>query len=272
MRALKDGVVDFDAVGDREDAVFLALTAVFEQHGPVRHKRLLHRTIIEEFSRVLHRNAARITLLILQPQYAERARADVITRLSLVFIDQIDHEEVETFLLVFAGECDRRAALLVTQQRIDAVVMLGDETGGSILSRREGRSVDNSPQFPVAVDERILHRRHFLIQPDLVLLEVFSADKTSFVVRLFRTTFGVYAGDLASLDAIAANLFETRTRAINENYRFDNLLGRIFPVFRVLFGLGFRVWFGFLFGLLFSALSDGRGRPLICLCIEGYRR
>ncbi len=130
--------------------------------------------------------------------------------------------------------------------------MLGHEVGSGVLSRSKGGAVDQSPKLPVAVNQRILHCRQLLIEPDLVFFEVFSAYKTSLVFRLFRITFGVRAGYPAFLDTVAANLFETRTRAVDEDYRLNHLLGSILNVFAVLFRLD---WFRVLFGLwLFSLL------------------
>src|SRR5215213_9972069 len=145
LGALEDGIADFHAVGYVKDAGLLALAAVFKQQCPVRHERLLHRSVIQEFLCVFHGSAPGIALFVLQPEHAQRSGADVITRLSLVLIGQVDHEQVETFLLIFPDQRDRRATLFVTQQRIDAVMMLGDEAGGGVLSRREGSSVNDSP-------------------------------------------------------------------------------------------------------------------------------
>src|SRR5688572_7248607 len=85
---LEYGIADFNAVGNREDARFLALTAVFQQHDPVRSERLLHCSIIVKFPGVFHRNASRIPFLVLEPKHTERFRADVITGLSLLFINE----------------------------------------------------------------------------------------------------------------------------------------------------------------------------------------
>src|SRR5215213_336158 len=135
-------------------------------------------------------------------------------------------------------------------------MMLRNEAGGSVLSRREGGAVDNSPKLPFTIDQRILHRRQLLIETDLVFFEAFTTDKAAFVFCLFRITFSVYASNPASLDTVTTDLFETGPRAIDKDDRLHNLLDRELSVFRVLFRLRFRV----LFSLLFRWLLGMAGR------------
>ena len=150
---LENGVADFDAVGDREDARLLAFPSVFRQHDPVRRKRLLHCSIIKEFAGVLYGSATRIALFILQPKHAQRSGADVVPSLPFFFVEQVYDEKIEPFLLLLPDESYRRTALFVAQQRVDTVVMLRDETGGGVLSRSKRRAVDESPEFPISKNQ-----------------------------------------------------------------------------------------------------------------------
>src|SRR5215207_3086950 len=108
--------------------------------------------------------------------------------------------------------------------------MLGDKTGTGVLSRSKRGAVNESPEFPFAVDQRILHRGKFLIKADFVFVEILASDKTSFVVCFFDITVGIDAGYPAALDPIPANMFESRTSTVDEDYRFHDLLGREFGV------------------------------------------
>ena len=101
LRALEDLVADFRAVGDCKNAGFLTLTPILEQHRPVRCEGLLNRAVIKEFSRVFHRNTARIAFLVLEPQHTKRSGADVVTGLSFFLISQIYDVKLESFLLIF---------------------------------------------------------------------------------------------------------------------------------------------------------------------------
>ncbi len=83
-----------------------------------------------------------------------------------------------------------------------------------------------SPEFPVAVDQRILHRGQLLIEANLVFFEVFTPDKASLVVCFFGITLGVDASDLAAFDAVAPDVLEAGTRAVDEDHRLNDLLGR----------------------------------------------
>jgi len=121
-------------------------------------------------------------------------------------------------LLFLADEGYGRAALFVAQQRVDAVVVLRYETGRRVLLWYKSSSVDDSRKLPITKDQRILHRRQFLIQANLVFVEIFAADKPPFVICLFRGAFGVGSGDFAALNAVAADLFESRTSAVDEDY------------------------------------------------------
>jgi hypothetical protein len=266
---LENRVADFDAVGDREDARLLALPAIFQQHGPVWRKGLLHCSIIEKFAGVLYGSATRSTFFILQPKHAKRSGADIKTRLSLLFINQVDYVKLEPFLLFFADERDSRTAFLVTQQGIDAVVMLRNEIGRSVLFWCESSAVDDSPEFAVLKDQRVFHRGQLLIETDLVFVEVLASHKASFVVCLFGISVSVETSYLAALDAVAPNLIETWTRAVDEDHGFDDLLGGKLRgvLFIVLPGV-FILLFGVVFRFLFSGRGLWRG---LCLASQGYR-
>src|SRR5215212_8690200 len=80
--AFENGVADFDAVGNGKDARLLAFAAVFQQHCPVRRKRLLHRPVIEEFAGIFNGSGAGTAFLILQPQHTKRFGTDVKAGLS----------------------------------------------------------------------------------------------------------------------------------------------------------------------------------------------
>src|SRR5829696_9845580 len=155
--AFENGVADFDAVSDCKDARLLALPAIFHQHYPVRRKGLLHCPVIEEFAGIFDGSGAGSTFLILQPQHTKRLGTDIKAGLALLFVEEVNDVKLEAFLLILANERNRRAAFFVTQQGVDAVMMLRNETRRGVLSWRERRAVDNSPQFPVLKNQRVLH-------------------------------------------------------------------------------------------------------------------
>ena len=132
---LEDGIADFGAVGNRQDANFLALAPVFQQDCAIWREGLLNRSIIEEFARVFYGSTTRIPFFVLKPQHAERFSTDVKTSFSFFLINQINYEEIESFLLVLADKRDSRTAFLVAQQGVDTVVMLRKETRSYVLSR-----------------------------------------------------------------------------------------------------------------------------------------
>src|SRR5690348_13981377 len=114
-------------------------------------------------------------------------------------------------------------------------MMLRQEVRGGVLARCESSAVDHAPEFPVVVDQRVLHRRELLIQTNLVFLEVLATDETTLVVRFFGIPFRVVTRYLAALDAVTADLFQCGTRAVNKNHRLDDLLGRKLHVRRLRF-------------------------------------
>ena len=61
---------------------------------------------------------------------------------SLIFIGQVNDEQIETFCLFSTYQRQRRAALFIAQQRIDTVAVLREETRHRILPRRKCRAVD----------------------------------------------------------------------------------------------------------------------------------
>src|SRR6185436_3905563 len=106
----------FNAVGYGENAGLLALATVLKQHDAIWHQCLLDSAIIQKFSLVFGRHAARKTFFVLQPKHPERSGADVVTSLSLLFIEQIDHVKIETFLGVLTDQTDGETTLFVAQQ------------------------------------------------------------------------------------------------------------------------------------------------------------
>src|SRR6185295_12236734 len=71
---------------------------------------------------------------------------------------------------------------------------------------------------------RVLERRRFLIQADLVLIHAFAANKTALVRCLFVSPIGAVAHDASPLNPIPANLRQDRPRPINEYDGFGDLL------------------------------------------------
>ena len=69
--ALEDGVADFDAVSNREDARLLAFAAIDGQHDAIRKERLLHHAVIQKLPRVLDRNTAWRAFVIFEPEDTE---------------------------------------------------------------------------------------------------------------------------------------------------------------------------------------------------------
>ena len=65
-----------------------------------------------------------------------------------------------------------------------------------------------------------------MIETNLVFVEVFTADEAALVVSLLRIPFGSVASYLSLLDAVATDVFERGTRAVNQNHRLHDLLGR----------------------------------------------
>jgi len=126
---------------------------------------------------------------------------------------------------ILADDSDRGAAFFVAQQRVDAVVMLRYEVGGRILARREGGAVNQTKQFSLTKNQRILHRRQFLIEPNLVFIEIGAANKPALVVCFFGIPVSVVPRDLAAFDAEPTNVIQARTRAVHQDYRLDNLFG-----------------------------------------------
>src|SRR6185369_2477398 len=150
---LEDGVADFGAVGDRQDANFLALASVLQQDGAIWRESLLNGPIIEEFARVFYGSATRIPFFVLEPEHSQRFGADVKTSFSFFLINQVNYEKIQSFLLVLADKRDSRTAFLVTQQGVDTVVMLRKETRSYVLSRCERSAVDETPEFSIPKDE-----------------------------------------------------------------------------------------------------------------------
>ena len=144
-------------------------------------------------------------------------------------------------------------------------MMLRNETGRGFLFWGEGGAIDEAPQFPVVEDQRILHRGQLLIESNLIFVKVLTSDKASLVVCLFNVTVGVETGYLAMLDTIAPDLIETRTRPVDKDHGFDDLLGGILGVLLVVLLGVFVVLLGVLLGLWFSGW---RG---LCLAGQGYR-
>src|SRR2546423_139966 len=104
-------------------------------------------------------------------------------------------------------------------------MMLRNEVSRSVLARCEGSAIDDAPKLPIVEDQRILHRRELLVETYLVFVEVLSPHEASFVVRFLSVTIGIETRYLAALHAVPSDLIEGRTTAIDQNHRFDDLLG-----------------------------------------------
>src|SRR5205085_5154147 len=76
----------------------------------------------------------------------------------------------------------------------------------------------------VVENQRVFHRRQLLIETNLVFVQVLAADETAFVIRFLGAAFSGVVRYSSAFDAVAADLFETRTAAVNQNHRFDDLL------------------------------------------------
>ena len=137
-------------------------------------------------------------------------------------------------------------------------MMLRNEVGRSILSRREGGAVDDAPKLAIIEDQRILHRWELLVKAYLVFVEVLSPHEASFVVGFLSVTISVETRYLAALHAVPADVIEGRATAIDQNHRFDDLLaGKLGLLFDVVFGVLFSLlWFNFWFGLLLRLRAE----------------
>jgi hypothetical protein len=106
--------------------------------------------------------------------------------------------------------------LFVTQQRVEAVMVLGNEAGAAVLTRCEGSAVDESPQFSRHRKSANTPSWATSDRGGSCLCRGFHRGQTCSYLTL-PYSFG-FVGLFAALDTVA-DLFETRTRAVDEDYR-----------------------------------------------------
>ena len=102
--------------------------------------------------------------------------------------------------------------------------MLGKKSVSSVLPRYESSAIDDSPDLACALDERVLKRRRFLIQPNLVFFDALSADKAPFIGCLFGAAIDIETDDAPALDSVAANLIQDWSRTVDKYCRLGDLL------------------------------------------------
>src|SRR5688572_770805 len=116
-------------------------------------------------------------------------------------------------------------------------MMLRDELDAGLLFRRKRGAIDDAPEFAVVENQRILHRRQLLVETNLVFSEAVMTDKAALIARLFgRISICVEARYPAAFHAVATNLLQTGPRAVDQDYRLRNLLGRVFTLLRLRLG------------------------------------
>src|SRR5207248_22835 len=106
-----------------------------------------------------------------------------------------------------------RLVFFVTQQRINAVRLLRKEFRGRLSAGGEDRTIDDAEHAPLGVDEREFLLRGFLIDAELVFLDLIAMDETQFVTRFFRPSVWSHPRHPPALNAILANLRQARTCA-----------------------------------------------------------
>src|SRR6266436_5906486 len=89
------------------------------------------------------------------------------------------------------------------------MLVLREKVRCGVFPRCKSRSIDYAPEFSGTINQGILHCRHFLVEPNLVFIKALTAH-----------------------NAITSDLLEHRTRSIDEDCRFGNLLSS-----RVLLGI-----------------------------------
>ena len=85
-------------------------------------------------------------------------------------------------------------------------MVLIEEVCHRVLTRSEGGPIDDSEELSLSVYKRVLHGRKFLIEPDLILFEVFTPNKAALVICLFGRSLSIGTRDFSSFDPILPNV------------------------------------------------------------------
>ena len=108
-----------------------------------------------------------------------------------------------------------------------------------ILPGRERRSVNDSPQTAITVNQRVFNAAACLIEPNPILIRALAPDKPALIRRLFslaRHLTGWFA-DTATLNPVSPDLSQQLAAPINEDSRFRNLFAG-YVLWVKLFSLG----------------------------------
>src|SRR6266496_5085251 len=97
------------------------------------------------------------------------------------------------------------------------MLVLRKKVRRGVFPRCKSRSIDDAPEFSGTINQRILHRRHFLVEPNLVFIKALTAHKATFVSRLFSLSVSRKANNSAAFKAITSDLLEHRARPIDED-------------------------------------------------------
>src|SRR5689334_14495858 len=92
---------------------------------------------------------------------------------------------------------------------------------GSVVARSEYRIVIDTVSFVPLAYKSVPDIRILLVDPDLFLIEIFSAYDVFFVADLFGQTLGVHQAHLSAFNGSFAYLVEGRaaTKSAVDNYR-----------------------------------------------------